>query len=1087
MDDDVSRRNRTFRRSPRSAEDPPREHSDHSWFTRPEGSGRTADHQAPGRETTEGRATGTGPAGTPAQASPGSRESPQQRYARALSALGEMVTTRDFTSLPWVTQVLRATAGALHEQDPSLPSVLNNLGSASQLAYISSGDTADLEDAVGYYRAAASGAQDDDSDLVLYLCNLSLALADQAGLTGRTEHVSEALRAARSAVDRVSSDDRRRVTALIRLANALKLCARLAEDTDSDDESVEVFREAARGALNGEHAREHRSEAPELLINLGSALLRRHERVAASEDLDEGITHLHNGIGILPGGEQRHTALVHLAEALRLRYRQRGDLGDLQSSINELLGVVDDLGDGHKLLGKLLWVLASAATEYVDSTGEPGNLHQTLRVIGLAVRGLPADDPHRAMALAGYGSLARRHYLHGAAPSVLDTAVSAAEAAVEAAGTPPKRCAVLNSLVSNLLTRYEHSEEPADLERAQTAASEALETAPDGSVPQHTAWSQLGILAMYRYRRHPRTAELETAVEMFDRALIAMPDTAPERVAVSTHLGRALQTLHRRTGRRKLYRWARKTLTEAATLRTGPADQRLRAANLCGRLAAQARRWSEALESFTMAVELLPLVTRGKRAVASPATQRQWAYVTADAAACAVEVGQPERAVELLEHGRRALLSELLPAGGELGELHRKQQGLATEAVRLRRLLDRPPEDPELAAGDIITEDARRRWLADAWDDLLREARSEHIQNDHLRITPFSALASAADEGSVVLVNLSRYRSDALIVFAGRVLPVPLPDATPESATEQAEAAVSAAQQTHADTQAAPDQQGLVEAMDWLWHTIARPVLDRMGYTRTPGGNERWPRLWWSVTGALAFLPLHAATSTSNASVLDRVVSSYTPGLSVLLRTKQRTPGTSSRALVVGAPTPADPSPASSMQAHTLAQCWPSADVLAREGGTPEDVLDVLPDYPLVHICEPSIERPAHPAAGRVLDRGSQGRSLGLIELGQTHLPDAEFAYLGRCGSTAETPSTAAVPLGSALGFAGFAHVVSSLWAVDGDSAARIHADVCDDLSEEGYFATERSGYALHAAARRLREECPEQPALWAAHAHVGP
>ncbi|MDR7302453.1 CHAT domain-containing protein [Haloactinomyces albus] len=1105
MDDDVSRRNRTFRRLPRSAEEPSQEHRGNTWFAdSTDSSPAAADQQSTGHPAASGptgptagdRAGSEGQGGrrqSPPESPQTSRESPQQRYARALSALNEMVTTRDFRDLSWVIQVLRATAGVLHEQDPSRPSVLNNLGSAAQLAYISSGDIADLEDAVGYYRAAASTGQDDDPDLVLYSCNLALALTDHAARTGEAGHAADAVRAARRAMNHVSSDDQRRVTTLIRLANALKLYARIAEDPDSDEESVELFREAARGALSGEHAQAHRSDGPELLINLGSALLRRHERAAAAEDLDEGIDHLRNGIDILPGGEHRYTALVHLSEALRLRYRQRGDLHDLQSAINELLGITDDVDNSHALLGKVLWSLTSATAEYVDSASEPGNLYPALRAIGPAIRGLASDDPNRAMALAGYGALTRRHYLYGADPDTLDTAVAAGEAAVAAASDSYKRCAVLNSLVSTLITRYEHSGEPADLERAATVATEALESAPGGTVPQHTAWAQLGVLAMHRYRRNSRTAELETATEMFDRALIAMPGTAPERVAVSTHLGHTLQTLYHRTGRRKLYRWARRALTEAATLPTGPADQRLRAANLCGRLAAQAHRWSEALESFTTAVELLPLVTRGKRAIASPVTQRRWAYVTADAAACALEVGQPKRAVELLEHGRRALLAELLPASGELGELHRRQQQLATDAVRLRRLLDRPPEEPEMAAGDIVTESERRRWLAEAWDDLLREARTEHAQKDHLRITPFAELASAADEGSVVLVNLSRYRSDALIVFAGRVLIVPLPGAGPESATEQAEAAVSAAQQPHRNARAAPggqEQQGLVTAMDWLWHNITRPVLDRMGYTHAPRGNERWPRLWWSVTGALAFLPLHAAASADDRScALDRVVSSYTPGLSTLLRAKRRAPLAEKhpRALVAAGSEQAAQHQELPPQNRTLARYWPSADVLAQERSTPDDVLDVLPDYPLVHVCEPSTQQPAHPAAGRVLDRDPWGRSLDLVELGQVHLPEAEFAYLGRCRTTADIPSAAAVSLGSALGFAGFAHVISALWAVDDDSAAQIHAGVYGQLCEDGHFATDRSGDALHAAARRMREEHPEQPARWAAYTHVGP
>ncbi|SDP10513.1 CHAT domain-containing protein [Actinopolyspora xinjiangensis] len=1083
MNDQLNQQDRTPRGQDHSGGPTPERRTSgtaNSWFTN-EADDRPSQEQPPRQQPApQGRST------TPARPT---EQDAEQRYAEALAALNRMMSTFDFTELSWVTEVLRATAGALPEQDPSRPGVLNNLGSAAQLAHLASGDPAHLEDAVSYYRAAADAARRDDPDEVLYLSNLALALTDSANRTGSAEQAAESVEIARLGVERTErtapssvgdpAEDlrRHRGTALIRLGNALKLHARLAADNDSDDESIEVFQAALRESAGQDGGPP--TDSPDPLISLGTALLRRHERTTDPNDLDEGIKYLRIGVGLLPDGQHRRWMLLRFAEALRLRYRQRGDLADLQSAINELFGVLEDLDAGNPVLGKLIWNLTSSTVEHLDSSGESGNLYRALKTISPVMRDLAGDDPNRAVALASYGALARRHYLHAGNTAALDTAVSAGEAATDSETTPAKRCAVLNSLASTLITRFERAGQQSDLDRAGEAAEEALRNSQQRTAPQYTAYAQLGVVAAHRHRLNSRNEELDTAIEMFDRALIAMPDSAPERVTVATHLGRALQTLYRRTGRRKLYRWARKTLTDAATLPTGPADQRLKAANLCGRLAAQAHRWSEALESFTLAVELLPLVTQGKRAVATPTVQRRWAHVTADAAACAIEVGKPERAVELLEHGRAALLSELLPAGSELGQLNLSHPELATDAVRLRRLLDRHPEEPILGGVDVIDDVRRRRWLADTWEELLTEIRAEPGHEGRLRTRTFDALAEAADEGAVVLVNLSEYRSDAVIVFGGRALVVSLPSVTPELAEEHAASALNAAQQAQ---RTADTERALGSTLDWLWRNVTRPVLDRMGYTRMPPQGARWPRLWWSTQGAAAFLPLHAATSTAGESALDRVISSYTPGLRVLLAAKHRRERAGADGALIAGPaderTPDQPG-------RIPARHWPSATLMSERDHTADDVFAAFDQHQLVHVCEPSTQHAAQPAAGLVLDREERARSLNLLELGQRDFGDAKFLCLARC-RTKDTPSAAALTMAGAFAFMGFRHVISTLWAMHRGPAEDVLSALYAELARDGEFRAEFSPSVLNATTRRLRKRYPDAPTLWAGYTHVG-
>ncbi|SFS44538.1 CHAT domain-containing protein [Saccharopolyspora flava] len=1022
----------------------------------------------PGFGTNPGTGPGTGSQqavgqqpGPPNPGQPGSgeRRSPEQRYADAIAAMNQIVTTLDFTNLPWVTEIFRNTAGVLRADDPARAGVLNNLGSAAQLRYVQSRDLADLEDAIGYYRSAAEAAHSGDRDRILYFCNLALALTDLAGKTGQARIAADGAQVARDAVGQTPKRDQRRPMVLLRLANALKLHARLADSPESDEESIAVFREAARISPASD------ATTSELLINLGSALMRRYQRNSDPDDLDEAIKHLAAGSGALPDGDTRRGGLCRYAEALRLRFQRNGDLTDLNTAINELIGVLGVLEGGNPQLGTAVWQLAAATVEHVDATGESGQLRRVLRPITPAVRALATEDTSRALALGGYAILLRRHFLHGGEAKALDTAVTAGEAAVEAAA-PSQRARMITALNTSLLVRYEHGENRDDLDRAADLAREAAKDAVPET--QQIAWVQLGTVLTHRFQRAGRAQDVETAIELFDQALIAMPETVPGRAVVSIQLGLALQALHQRTGRRRYYRWARKVLTEAADQSNAPSEQRLRAAALAGRISAQEQRWSEALESFTTAVELLPLMTRGKRVVASPSAQQRWASIVADAAASAIEAGEPDKAVELVEHGRSAILADFLPSGGELGALHRDHPDLADEIVRLRRLLDRPAEDPDLGDADDRTR------LADAWSALIDEVRE--VQPGHLRMRPFSELSGVGGDGSVAIVNLSRYRSDVLVIFGGRVLTVPISHATPDRAGEQALTLLTAAQQD--------DHATMAEVLDWTWVRMVRPVLDRMGYLNTPAAGSRWPRVWWSCFGAAAYLPLHAATAHAGASALDRVVSSYTPTLGCLLRARTR-PVPEGDALVA-AGSAVQVSRELPPQNQVLARYWPTAEIISTESASATDVLRMLPNYPWVHICEPSSQFPAQPAAGMLLDRDGQ-RPLGLVELGQMALDQAEFCYLGQVASAADQPCAAALSLASALGFAGFTHVIGTLWEVDGASAVEAHADFYSEVFGQNGYGTDGAAYALHNAARELRNARPNDHATWSAHIHVGP
>lgn len=73
--------------------------------------------------------------------------------------------------------------------------------------------------------------------------------------------------------------------------------------------------------------------------------------------------------------------------------------------------------------------------------------------------------------------------------------------------------------------------------------------------------------------------------------------------------------------------------------------------------------------------------------------------------------------------------------------------------------------------------------------------------------------------------------------------------------------------------------------LEWLWNSTVGPVLDALGFTQYPTGDN-WPRVWWIPTGPLSKFPLHAAGLHLDGSInaaLDQIISSHSPSVKVLI------------------------------------------------------------------------------------------------------------------------------------------------------------------------------------------------------------
>ncbi|MEU6882932.1 hypothetical protein [Streptomyces sp. NPDC046712] len=188
----------------------------------------------------------------------------------------------------------------------------------------------------------------------------------------------------------------------------------------------------------------------------------------------------------------------------------------------------------------------------------------------------------------------------------------------------------------------------------------------------------------------------------------------------------------------------------------------------------------EALEAYGAYMELLPRrLWRGLRRSDAEALLARLPGVTCDAAANALAAGRPGLAAEYLEQGRVLLGSWLLEGRSELARLSTARPALAARFAELRAALDAEPGGGK----DPLGAD-RRLELAREFEELIEQIRGLPGQSGFLRP---AGVERVGDEGPVALLNVSRWRCDALIVERDEIRAVPLPELTDAEAARWAD------------------------------------------------------------------------------------------------------------------------------------------------------------------------------------------------------------------------------------------------------------------------------------------------------------
>jgi tetratricopeptide (TPR) repeat protein len=1082
----------------------------------------------------------------------------------------------DLTDLDDAIDSSRSALRGLPAGHPGRPPALHNLATCLAARGQLAENQADLDEAVAAGSAAVELLPDDHADHAAFTSGLGNALLARYEHTGNAVDLDRGAGLLADVLARAPADRPEYAGWRTNYGNArLHQFRRSGVLADADDAICHYLR-ALDETPAASPERTHRLE------NLAAAYRQRALVTGDTGDLDRAVTAAAELVLLVPDNHPRYADVrVGLSEGLRLRSERTGSLADADRAIEV---AEQAAGSDLTLLGPagragVLTGLVKALLTRFDRTGLLADADRAVAVAGQAA-GLMSGHPDEIV-VAGRTTdlanalLARGQYTGSSADSA--QAVELIRAAVRR--IPPGHPGYPGRLVNlaNVLMEHANRLDPAaadgtadqlrDLGEAATMSAEAMRRMPARHHEWWMAAAAHGNALLARFEMAGDLADLSASIEAYRRALASMPDDHPDRAGQLANLGNAVHLRFEAGGRPEDLAWAidqlrtavrgsdpgqpdtakrqlglgqalvsrlaqadpAADLDEAIThLRAGAENTaahswvRISAASTWGRAAARAREWDLAVAGYAAAVALLPLAAWHGLSRADREQQLvSWPGVARDAAACALQAGRLELAVELLEQGRAVLWGQMLQTRADLTELAASHPELASRLAGIRRILDRADAQGLTDAdGPAATEgraarrrDGERRMSAASnWDALLTTVQALPGFRDFLQPVPFSQLIRAADGGPVVVVNVSRIRCDALILSQAGLRVLPLEKLTWDSVAEHGDAYLHAIQRLSgygADQLDRDEIDSRLAAIDatlgWLWDAVAEPVLAVLGYTRTPAGSAfGWPRIWWSATGPLSMLPLHAAGHYGSArageaiSVMDRVVSSYTPTLSAMIRARQAGTGSAQRRrllVVAMSAAPGDAGlpalPGARAEASWLGARFPGVHTRCADGqATTQAVLRLIPDHAIAHFTCHGIHDLMHPGLGGLLLRDG---ALSIPRIAGLDLRRVELAFLSACQTALGGVRLLdeSVHLGAAFQLAGYRHVIGTLWTVADRGSAEVVAEIYRAMScgpDESLEAldVERAAIAVHQAVRRLRDR-RVLPLRWIPYVHIGP
>jgi tetratricopeptide (TPR) repeat protein len=647
------------------------------------------------------------------------------------------------------------------------PSILTHAAQLMFTRYISHGSVQDLQDIIDLHRRVIHNMSFQGIRHFVSLNHLAEALCERWYQLSQMTDIEESISLLEEALGMCTIRDERRAIILGNLAQSFIYLNLQNEEVSRYSSAIALLREAL-------------SIAPlhnDVLAILKSRLcraLKDHYVYPGGKvsDLQEAISVCRSATSLIPTGHRYlPEVLLPLGSALaRMHEKEPGTEAQNYTEEARLLWyrILDTQSPRHPRRASCLSILGYwLRANYTSGRGSKTDLNEGIRLIQEAITLVtPFHIMYPSVLSNLAGGFAVRFYHSHENRKDLDYGITLQEQAMNA--TPlsdMSRYTYMHNLATALETRHRHFHDPEDLRRAISLGREALVLCPPG----HHDHGFSVLMLSQRLILDPNflITDIDEMVGLFEAVLEEEYKPEANRSGKSVPLRAMACLLHARFLRlsdsKDQERFAK--LFEASVEdQSSSFGTRFRAAKQWISAAESLDSPEMAMNAYRMAIRISPYRIYPALDLSSQldVLKRDFATISCDAACCVLVTADASEALTLLEQGRATFWAQRLQLRLSFDELP------VDLAERLRSATKKLQEYHSLkraynASGEQHMLDQRLHH--EAFQQLLREARLYPGFNDYLRPIEIEQLAEAIGKSLlIVLLSSERYGSFAMIV-----------------------------------------------------------------------------------------------------------------------------------------------------------------------------------------------------------------------------------------------------------------------------------------------------------------------------------
>ncbi|KAK5947929.1 hypothetical protein OHC33_011034 [Knufia fluminis] len=514
--------------------------------------------------------------------------------------------------------------------------------------------------------------------------------------------------------------------------------------------------------------------------------------------------------------------------------------------------------------------------------------------------------------------------------------------------------------------------------------------------------------------------------------------------------------------------------------------------------------WERATQFYDMVVDVFRgLVTEGHLIAEKRRFLMEWSRMPIIATTSAVTAQRPlVKVFERLETTRSLFWDRHFNQLEDLERLKRENPSLHQELMECKNLILKHLKTSSESLGPGVA------YCGHIYDNIVRRIQNETGFENFMKWSISEEdLKRYCAEGPVIAFVHSNTQSYSIVTTAQGVSRVALDQFNELDCARKYQEYLEVVRLAERGSDEA--RRKLITLLKWLWEVAAKPVLSSLDLIPSTKKSMGLPRIWWVTGGWISAFPIHAAGDYELAvcdnkpcSVMDCVVSAYTPTLRALLRSRDWNSDKSSQggevrqeALLISVPNAGSLPPlhfarkeveeiGKVLRPHCKLRSYIEPQAKTQEA------INGLKSCTVAHFaCH--AEAAENPLESQLHLADSFRTPLRVARLMKMEIRNCQLAYLSVCESALNRQwrlRDESLHLAAALQMAGIPSVVGTWWKIMDDKATEMARTFYKNLvkGQVGIVAGQgNAARALHDAVVKTRNEGVD-PFIWGAYAYFG-